>query len=272
MAYPNDPPAPPTLALKSGESINTGLVGWWPLTETDDYVSGAADISGNANNGTQSGGVLSATTSIGNAASFDGTDNYISATHDATLSFDVAAGATFSVWIKPDTVAGGATFSTTNPRYILAKSPANVESSNYLLRLLGGKIDFTYRNSGNTSYVTQRSDSEVVSAGSFQHVVAVHTGTSIVLYLNGSPVASTLTSGTATDSSRTNTSDFIIGKEGLGTQRHFDGNVQNARIWNTALTAQQVSDIYTTPWLGSNYEEVVAGNTYFFPAHFGGRL
>ena len=144
--------------------------------------------------------------------------------------------------MKPNTIAGGASFSSTNPRYILAKSPANVGQSNYLFRLRGGYVDFTYR--GSSDYVTQRTDSEVVTVGTFHYVVAVHNGTSIVIYVDGVIVASTLTSGTVTESSYTNTSDFIIGKQGLGTIRYFDGNISNISIYNRALTPDEIRQNY----------------------------
>jgi hypothetical protein len=103
----------------------------------------------------------------------------------------------------------------------------------------------------------------------YNHFVVVFDGVNGSLYVDGvlHGTVSTLPSGNFSSTY----GNIEIGGSSLSTL-DAKGDLQNLRIWNTALTAQQVSDIYTTPWLGSNYEEVVAGNTYFFPAHFGGRL
>ena len=262
--FPYQPTAPPTLALKSGESINTGLVGWWPLTETDDYVSGAADISTNANDGTQSGGVLSALTSIGGAASFDGADDRFEVddagdfdfgTGDFSVSawvyFDTVPASVFQFTSRGDTALGSACW------FGLSKTAAN-------------KFDFVVDDN-----ITKREaiGSTTVAAGTWYHVVGVRNsaGTN-VLYVNGASDGTVSDNGNSVSQSAAAYRKLRISAiTNNGTyNEHHDGNIQNVRVWDTALTAQQVSDIYTTPWLGSNYEET--GNTYFFPAHFGGRL
>ena len=265
MAYPNDPPAPSGMTL-TGESINTGLVGFWPLT--DGTGTTATDLSTSGNDGTQSGGVGWASTTRGTAADFDGSNDLFTVSHDASISFDVAAGSTFSAWVAPDTVAGGATFDTTNPRFIFAKYAGNPNTANYWLRILGGYIDFGYRNSANTAYVTQRSDSEVVSALAWNHVAAVHNGTSIDLYLNGVEVASSTTAGTVTDSSNTNTDNLIIGSNGIASNRWFDGKMQNARIWSRALSSTEVATLYSTPWTGTSYTDVTYAGYYLLDEPF----
>ena len=257
MAYPNEPPAPPTLALKSGESINTGLVGWWPLTETDDYVSGAADISTNANDGTQSGGVLSASTSLGNAASFDGVDDRF-----IVSSFQGSASGSVSFWSKTDlsgTISYSAFISHGGDNAGIFEIANNGTSSNLRWRLnFSGVADGGISNLSGT-----------IVAGVWTHYCLVWDSTNWVGYVDGVQSFSAAHGLTATAV----TKNLYFGtRRTTQASAHMPGNTQNVRVWNTALTAQQVSDIYTTPWLGSNYEEVIAGNTYFFPAHFGGRL
>ena len=95
----------------------------------------------------------------GAALDLDGTNDYINVTHQQQLSFDVSLGFTISAWINVDTIAGGDTFSATNPRYIVIKSEIALTTLNYGLRILGGKIDFLYRNAADTAYVIQRADS-----------------------------------------------------------------------------------------------------------------
>ena len=58
MAYPNDPPAPSGMTL-TGASINTGLVGFWPLTNQSGTTT--EDLSTGGNDGTLTNGVTRST-------------------------------------------------------------------------------------------------------------------------------------------------------------------------------------------------------------------
>jgi len=152
-----------------------------------------------------------------------------------------SGGGSFCAWVKPDTIAGGTTFSATNPRYIFASTPVSVNDANALFRLLGGYIDFTFRNSATANFCTCRSDSAVISASSWQHVAAVHTGSAIVLYHQGSAVASTTTN--YSNSARTTASIAQIGGEPFG-QRYFDGLIDDIRIFDQALDATDIAFLY----------------------------
>jgi hypothetical protein len=252
-----------TLALKSGESINTGLAGWWPLTETDDYVSGAADIGSNSYDLAKIGTVTSEPSSLGGTAYFDGSADYLQNTSLTTSSFPCPW--TLSAWgyysgsgTSRDTLLSiGCSTSDTPYSYIYFDNTAGTAAGSTRCSATG--------------FPTQTITSSI-TAGNWYHLVWVQTSqTSSELYVNGVSVG---TNTTDLNSAPTPALDQVqVGVlDRTAPINDMLGIVQNARIWNTALTAQQVSDIYTTPWLGSNYEEVVAGNTYFFPAHFGGRL
>lgn len=259
MAYPNDPPAPPTLALKSGESINTGLVGWWALT--DGSGATAADISIGGNDGTLDTTVSFSNGPLGNNAEFspDGVNDGIGTTY----SPNGLSAISLSAWVRNDGGSAGDEFAK-----ILASEHAGAS----------GGFDWMIWKRTNSSYALYISGTGNLSiasttlpaVGEWWHAAATwETGGNIKLYINGAEVTYS-TQGSYTGS-LTTTNDVEIG-DTPDRVRPWDGGIQNVRIWNVALTAQQVSDIYTTPWLGSNYEELVAGNTYFFPAHFGGRL
>lgn len=256
MAYPNDPPAPPTLALKSGESINTGLVGWWPLTDGTGTV--AADISTGGNDATlNSGSATWLDGSLGTSLDF-ALDRFFS----TQPSFNPDGGdLTFSAWVKLDS---------STSHYLVDFADSSKTSNDCLLWVSGTSLRFGER--GDTDGGVHKNAQHTISATEdWFHVVGVKGGNSLrQLYFNGNYVAQS----TNTIVNASTTYDRV----GLGCLADStpvsggDFKMQNVRVWSVALTAQQVSDIYTTPWLGSNYEEVVAGNTFFFPAHFGGRL
>src|SRR3990167_283101 len=81
----------------------SGLVGYWNFDEG----SGAtvADSSGNGNTGTLTNGPTWTTGKIGQALSFDGSNDYVDAGTGSSLN--LASSLTVSAWIKPDTFGGG---------------------------------------------------------------------------------------------------------------------------------------------------------------------
>ena len=244
MAYPNDPPAPPTLALKSGESINTGLVAWWPLT--DGSGSTATDIStgGNDVGFSVAGWEVE---SIGNCL-----DAVATSSNTATTLNHPSADVSYSLWIKGDT----------------SNLVGLVDGRSTLGGLNGTRVDISSRkaklvvdsSAGFLNTASSTTEVAPISGATWVHVACTWDGVNAKVYVNGTLETTVAHGGTLSS----------LESYDINTPSSGDLSVQNVRIWNVALTAQQVSDIYATPWLGSNYEET--GNTYFFPAHFGGRL
>lgn len=259
MAYPNDPPAPPTLALKSGESINTGLVGWWPLTEGSG--TSATDISGNSYTGTARSSQGWAVTSKGTAADNTSLTNG-GFTYGDQADLDMFGDKSFSMWVNPN--GGSATQVLFEKR---ASSGGLVGYTCYVRYATDSTIGFLADSGATTSTA---SSAAALPSSTWSHVCVVVSGNDATIYVDGSPGTTVTNANFAADLS--NAVNFVTGyaQRDPGSQDDFDGSMQNVRVWDTALTAQQVSDIYATPWLGSNYEE--SGDTYFFPAHFGGRL
>lgn len=176
------------------------------------------------------------------ALDFDGSnDNVI--TNSNFPKLDYSGGAAFCCWVNPDDLSGGDVFSGTNPRYLFSSSPSVIENANALFRLLGAKINFTFRNSATANYCTAQSDSEVLSTGIWQHVAVVHTGSTIVLYYNGSSIASTTTN--YSNSARTNASVANIGSQGNGA-RYLNGRLDDFRIFDQALDASDIAYLYNS--------------------------
>ena len=212
----------------------------WLSPTNSNNVSPFDDQSGNGNNGTASGGLLTiADSSNGGsyAYDFDGTDDYVSIPDSPSLRIDNPSGISICAWIKPDTVSGGDSFSSTNPRYIIKKGVLP-DSFNYGLRLLGGKVSFTYRNSTDTAYTACIQDVASVVAGSWQHVAVSGSSSGYKIYVNGSEVASTQ-SGTLTDSPIQNSNSCELGRQDT-TQRMFDGLQDDIRLYDRVLTPAEI--------------------------------
>ena len=262
-----DPPAPASMLPLTSDAINTDQVGWWPLTETDDYASGAADISGSGNNGTQSGGVLSEVSRLGGVASFDGVNDYF----DLGDNYDFGDGTTdsaFSIsgWIYFDSLPAA-----NKTHVVLSKtseSSSTTSVSSYLLGVASsGELAFRLYDESGGNQIRALSAASSFSTGQWYHVTGTYTGSGsqagLQIYINGvNAVDSQSVAGTYV-AMHNSTETAKIGCTFLNnpTYESFnDGNISNIRIWSRALTADEVWSIYENPWLGSNYK-LAAGSS-----------
>lgn len=261
-AFHYDPPTPANLTPLTSDSINNSQIGWWPLTETDDYASGAADISGNSNNGTQSGGVLSEVSSLGGVASLDGTNDRFDLTtlggHDAYTT-----ATTVSMWcyLRDDSFQQYwfNKHDNANSSFVFfAWTPANGDLE---LKLKDGSDNSVVRKTFN-GLATQILDR-------WAHLVFVSAGSDFTLasnldvYVDG--VLQTATSsgnGDGFGNGEESGGILSLGGRYYDNNRNIDADFQNVRVWSRALTADEVWSIYENPWLGSAYTATAAEVLY----------
>jgi hypothetical protein len=229
-AFHYDPPTPASLTPLTSDSINNSQIGWWPLNETDDYASGAADISGNANNGTQSGGVLSEVSRLGGVASFDGVDDYFTAS-TPTLTQP----ASISAWFK----------TTDNTGYIIDGDDA---SDRLAVFFYANSLYYFAGSVGRTIGAANE-----YNDGEWHHVVVTFDATENA-YVDG------VLKTSLADGSNQLTGVVIGARYSLN--ENLGGDIQNVRIWSRALTADEVWSIYANPWLGSAYQASAAAVYY----------
>ena len=248
---PYDPP--PTLALKAGEAINTDCVGWWPLLETDDYASGAADISGNGNTMTNVNSVISYPSSLGASAYFGtGSSRFELANPGIALS----TGFTVSAWARFDTAS--------SVQSDVVGADGGTGARNFQLkRESSGVAQFAVFESTATSAIVL-SGSKTLDAGNWYHMVGTYDSSNgLVIYIDGAQDA-TDTSTHATMFTLDDAADSMdIGHVNRGADHH-EGNIQNVRIWSRALSAAEVQSLYETPWIGSNYPTVAEIFNYIY--------
>ena len=248
-----DPPAPASMLPLTSDAINTNQVGWWPLTETDDYASGAADISGGGNNGTQSGGVISEVSLLGGVASFDGSNDIIDASAYTIAS---TSAMTMAGWVRYTSTVGSVSVLNicndsggTTAQY--TRNIAVTSSGNAACNVQSGTV------------VAQAVGSTVFDIEEWHLIVGtfnkVGTSYDVEVFVDG--VSEATASGTGSELTP-------YTKTCVGGARRYNGaitavepcNIQNVRLWNRVLTADEIWSIYTNPWLGSNYK-LASGST-----------
>jgi uncharacterized protein (TIGR02145 family) len=215
--------------------LSSGLIGYWTF-DGRDTINNVVDRSGYNNTGYLQEFTSTTTVpgKIGQALKFNGNGNYVEMNDVADgTGYDFAAGASFtlSAWIKPDTLLAG--------QEIIMKEGGF--GANYSLEIAlwgtNGQIGLNKIGGG--------ADNDTISslgvkAGVWNHVIAVKDGTTVTFYINGvsSPGDEAWDNAGPTDS-------FLrIGKKGYSYTSDFGGGIDDVRIYNRALSAGEVGQLY----------------------------
>ncbi|MBC7929612.1 MAG: PD40 domain-containing protein, partial [Rubrivivax sp.] len=205
-------------------------------------AQGNANDNIGTNHGTLNNGATTATGFVGQAFSFDGTDDFVQVPHSATLN--PTASLSLDAWI----------FATGDQdAVIVAKwgdtGAFNGQSAYLFSRQPGGALRFSISDDahqGDAAFHNFDSPAGTVALNTWTHVAAVYdqtTGTRTI-YRNGTQVAQR----TDTPINITNSiADLGIGAKVFDTNSpnaHFAGKIDEVEIFTRALTATEVKDIY----------------------------
>lgn len=211
----------PALGLRN--VVPGGLVGYWQMDEAGGNV--VRDLSGNGNTGTFAVAPTWTNGVIGSGLFFSTTWSYIT---NSSL-FNVGATNSASLWIKPKAQGGPFNFGPLidfggNNR-CFAISGTDLSAIGLAFSSGGGGWGITFAPGTNQ----------------WNHVAYVRTGgTNFSFYINGVYAGIGVGSGTL-DSAQFGGIGFRSGNTGM----RYDGSLDNVRIYNRALSAEEVSKIYT---------------------------
>jgi len=225
------------VAKTQDDKITTGLVGYWPFNGPDIYENGtvAADKSGNGNNGTLTNGPQTVLGKLGQALSFDGVNDYVQIyTTGGAPSGLIFQTAPFSVsfWIKsPNNSDWHSDFLISSRRnYGYTFQHRSDGSLRWLLNDAGGADTL---DSSTNPFDNQ-----------WHHVVGLRDGTSLRLYIDN--VAQTPVTDNGRDVYDESTPPALrFGVDGTAIPANFHGGlIDEVRIYNRALSAQEVKQLY----------------------------
>lgn len=205
-------------AITFKQPSKNGLVGHWNFDEG--RGTSAGDVSGNGNTGTLTNGPVWTSGKVGGGLNFDGSNDYVSM-GDVDVSGDAI---TVSAWIKPDTLSG---------------FTAPVHKRDAYMFYLNGNV---LRPSVFTNTQYDLTGSIQIPLNQWTHIVFTYDGSDIKGYVNGVSDGSTSASGNINDSSY----DLRISGEDGTNSYNFDGLLDDVRIYNTALSASEVTNLYNT--------------------------
>jgi hypothetical protein len=204
------------------------------------FNGNANDESGNANHGTVNGATLTSDR-FGNpdsAYSFDGND-IITIAHNNILNCSDEL--SISVWVKPNEFQDA---------MILGKSNYTT-NTNYLLRTKStGLLQFEYKDFANTNSLP-------LTVGNWNHIAVIsQSDNSKQVYING--VLASHTSDTSPFGLVTN--ELTIGAR--SGNEFFNGNIDDLRIYKSALSAQDVLNLYNNGSLGIEDNPLAQNNSF----------
>lgn len=206
----------------------SGLVGLWTLD--DGSGNTAADSSGIGNDAAIAGTATWVSGKIGGALSLDGSSNYA-----RVASFASAPSSTMTLcsWIKTSSPTDQFIFS-------FSRNPNGNNNEGIFKLLSNGHVQFWDYGNSYGFPANGNSSGRAVADGAWHLVCFVKNGTSGTYYTDG---AADGTVTAATDVTY-GTNDWIIGSDYRDHTSYFNGLLDDARIYNTALSAQQIAVLY----------------------------
>jgi hypothetical protein len=166
----------------------------------------------------------------------DGVNEYIDCTNNVAFDFERTDSFSLSGWVKLNGLIG--------LQSILRKKTFVALSKGWFLSTSGNEIRFDLQNNGGVNGLITITSGANLSAGVWYHIAATYSGNSdfsgVNIYLNGALQTNTIDSNTLTATIKNTT--FVS----IGGPSFFNGNIANARMWNTELTSIQISAEYNS--------------------------
>ena len=207
-----------------------GLVGHWTF-DGKDMISNVADTSGQGNNGYLTS--FTSTTTVpgvfGQALSLNGSGNYVNGGTGASLNPQTV---TVSAWVKGNAFASSYNAVVSKVNGSVGYYQILIKSTGKLALYVKGNIQVSYDGSG----------IHTLAANKWYHLVLTYDGTSgLYGYVNG--VQDKVQAG-PDGALANNTGTLSIGTDLDFGGRFFNGTIDDVRIYNRALSAAEVKQLY----------------------------
>jgi hypothetical protein len=206
-----------------------GMINWWPGD------GNATDIVG-GKHGTLQGNATFADGKVGQAFSFDGTGDFVRLPANPAWNFGTGP-FTIDFWEKS---------SSTTTTIMFALALGSYSFKNLEFDFNDGSGLYLYWNSSGANRISVGSLGAYTD-GQWHHIALTRSGTTMTLYVDGSPVGSA-TYAPAIDVS--NTGFNYIGAHALGYSLTWKGEIDEVEIFNRALSASEIRGIFNADCYG----------------------
>jgi hypothetical protein len=195
------------------------------------------DISGNVNNGTLTNGPTF-NPSNGGSIVFDGTNDYVITTLNATPLLNITSQITLEMWFRSTALANAS-----HGDGLFSKGTSSDGNSGVYEILLGqsGVVNYPFFRIRTSSTPTYNPTNIPINLNQIYHLVCTYNGSIMRIFING------IESGTGLSTSgniETNSQQLTMGVRYVHTTNpadsFFSGNIYSSRIYNRALSSQEV--------------------------------
>lgn len=212
--------------------VSAGIVGHWGFDESSSTI--AYDYSGNFLNGNKINSPITLASSscrVGNCLNFDGVSDYIDIGNPEKLQ--ITGDQTIIMWLKPDNLS---------VRRNLYSKAYGGEGT--ITQETNGFLNYYYGTTGGnaTPYQTFSTGVSVVTVGRWTFISLIRDLTNMKLYwyVNGKFLTST--NANYSSAATSSLSVFIGG----GDLSNYAGSIDDVRIYNRALSADEISALYNS--------------------------
>lgn len=196
----------------------------------------ALDATG-VNHGTLMGGAGFAPGKIGQAFDFDGVDDYVSVPNHVSLDVDAV---TVAAWVRPESLGEIRTSIVWRGRSVELTT-----NNSFTFIWQGTNVIWQVGTGGNK--ITSLGSDEL-PLNQFTHIAGVYSGADYRLYVNGVLTAHVQNSDGPVGGVHPSIPMFIGASGILGVpHRYFDGQVDDLRIYNHALTPNEIAALVPEP-------------------------
>lgn len=176
-----------------------------------------------------------------NSVDFDGVDEYVSMGDPSTLDFERTDAFSFSMWIKPTSLA--------SLSFLISKMMNSSPFTGYSIRSdAGGKITIFFVNTYGTDHIEIVTNAAQLTSGVWQHLVITYDGTStaagFTIYVDNSSKNSATTADTLSATTQTSENFQVSARD--GTNFPFNGLIDEVSAWDKELTSGEVSETYNS--------------------------
>lgn len=205
------------------------LVSYWKCDESSGTL---ADAHG-SNNLTNNNSTAFTTGIINNGSNLvAASSNYFSITDASQSGLDFSGDMSISLWFKPSS-------NVTSEQGCICKY-INAGQKAYRLYFDNGVINFQTSSDGTTGAQAQGTQS--MSSGTWYHIVITKSGTTCVMYVNGSPIS---VSGSVSSTIKNGTDNFYIGTR-VASGDFANGVVDEIGMWSKTLDSTEVAALYNS--------------------------
>lgn len=228
--------------------VPNGLVGYWSFG--GEYMNWnnnrALDASPLGNDGTITN--MSTSTSavqgiLGQSLKFDGVDDYVNVVDPAngSLDFDITSPLSISAWVNRATLGSSVGIVVKRMAVTSGYDFSIVGSNDHVQFSIGDNFGSNFRISNETA-------NPISNPNQWYHVVVTYNGNSassgINIYVDGVKQSLTNAFDNYGGGSTLSSDPFAIGARASGTERQFNGRIDEVRVYNRVLSDSEVLQLY----------------------------